>query len=75
MERELDFEKPVLEIEKTIEKLRHRDAHGKGENREKIEALENQLAEARRLAYRAGRPASPSARSARLHRSSFLRLC
>lgn len=51
MERELDFEKPVLEIEKTIEKLRHRDAHGKGENREKIEALENQLAEARRLAY------------------------
>jgi acetyl-CoA carboxylase carboxyl transferase subunit alpha len=52
MEREIDFEKPVLEIEKAIEKLRQRDAHGKGENREKIKVLEKQLAEVRKQVYR-----------------------
>jgi len=51
MERELDFEKPVLEIERTIEKLRHRDAHGKGENRDRIEALEERLKEVTKEVY------------------------
>ena len=51
MERELDFEKPILEIERTIEKLRHRDAHGKGENRNRIETLEQQLKEVMNEVY------------------------
>jgi acetyl-CoA carboxylase carboxyl transferase subunit alpha len=52
MERELDFEKPILEIEKMIEKLRHRDAHGKGENRSRIEELEQRLVEVRKDVYK-----------------------
>jgi acetyl-CoA carboxylase carboxyl transferase subunit alpha len=48
---ELEFEKPVLEIEKAIEKLRHRDVYGKVDNGDRIESLEKRLKEVRKEVY------------------------
>ena len=52
MERELDFEKPVLLIEHTLEKLRHRERLGRTGHRDQIETLKQQLTEAEEKAYR-----------------------
>jgi acetyl-CoA carboxylase carboxyl transferase subunit alpha len=51
MERELDFEKTMLEIEKTLEKLRYRESIGKRGHREQIETFERKLDEIRREVY------------------------
>jgi acetyl-CoA carboxylase carboxyl transferase subunit alpha len=40
MERELEFEKPLMEIEKALERLRHQETHGKEGLGEKIAELE-----------------------------------
>ena len=42
MERELDFDKPVAEMEKTLEKLRHQEGQGKDGVSEQIAELEAQ---------------------------------
>lgn len=52
MERELDFEKPLLDIEKTLQKLRYREGEGRTGHRSQIEALENRLDTVRRELYR-----------------------
>jgi acetyl-CoA carboxylase carboxyl transferase subunit alpha len=52
MERELDFEKPVLLIEHTLQKLRHRERLGRTGHRDQIETLARQLTEAEEEAYR-----------------------
>jgi acetyl-CoA carboxylase carboxyl transferase subunit alpha len=52
MERELDFEKPVLLIEHTLQKLRHRERLGRTGHRDQIETLARQLTEAEEQAYR-----------------------
>jgi acetyl-CoA carboxylase carboxyl transferase subunit alpha len=52
MERELDFEKTMTDIEKTLEKLRYRDSIGKKGHREQIETFERKLDEVRREVYR-----------------------
>ncbi len=52
MERELDFEKPILELEKTLEKLRHHESQGRGGHRSLIETLEKQLDAVRKEVYR-----------------------
>jgi acetyl-CoA carboxylase carboxyl transferase subunit alpha len=51
MEHELDFEKPIADIEKTIARLRHRATHGKDDHRDQIAALQERLAAARREVY------------------------
>jgi acetyl-CoA carboxylase carboxyl transferase subunit alpha len=51
MERELDFEKTMIDIEKTLDKLRHRDSIGKKGHREQIETFERKLDEMRRDVY------------------------
>jgi acetyl-CoA carboxylase carboxyl transferase subunit alpha len=51
MERELDFEKTMVEIEKTLEKLRYRESIGKRGHREQIETFERKLDEVRREVY------------------------
>jgi acetyl-CoA carboxylase carboxyl transferase subunit alpha len=43
MERHMDFEKPILDIEKTLERLKQRDAKSGGTHREKILELERRL--------------------------------
>jgi acetyl-CoA carboxylase carboxyl transferase subunit alpha len=52
MERELDFEKPLLDIEKTIQKLRYREGEGRTGHRSQIEALQNRLDTVRSELYR-----------------------
>jgi acetyl-CoA carboxylase carboxyl transferase subunit alpha len=52
MERELDFEKQVLLIERTLQKLRHRERLGRTGHRDQIETLTQQLTEAEEKAYR-----------------------
>ena len=52
MERELDFERPVLLIEHTLQKLRHRERLGRTGHRDQIETLARQLTEAEEKAYR-----------------------
>jgi acetyl-CoA carboxylase carboxyl transferase subunit alpha len=52
MERELDFEKPILLIEHTLQKLRHRERLGRTGHREQIETLARQLEEAEKETYR-----------------------
>jgi acetyl-CoA carboxylase carboxyl transferase subunit alpha len=52
MERELDFEKPVLLIEHTLQKLRHRERLGRTGHRDQIETLARQLTGAEEEAYR-----------------------
>jgi acetyl-CoA carboxylase carboxyl transferase subunit alpha len=49
---ELDFEKPVLLIEHTLEKLRHRERLGRTGHRDQIETLTRQIEEAEKEAYR-----------------------
>jgi acetyl-CoA carboxylase carboxyl transferase subunit alpha len=56
MERELDFEKPVLLIERTLQKLRHRERLGRTGHRDQIETLARQLTEAEEQAYRSLTP-------------------
>lgn len=51
MERELDFEKDMMDIERTLEKLRYRDGIGKKGHREQIETLDRKLDELRREVY------------------------
>jgi acetyl-CoA carboxylase carboxyl transferase subunit alpha len=51
MERELDFEKTIMDIEKTLDKLRYRDSIGKKGHREQIETFERKLDEVRRNVY------------------------
>ncbi len=51
MERELDFEKTMVDIEKTLEKLRYRDSIGKKGHQEQIETFERKLDEVRRTVY------------------------
>ena len=51
MERELDFEKTMIDIEKTLDKLRYRDSIGKKGHREQIETFERKLDEVRREVY------------------------
>jgi acetyl-CoA carboxylase carboxyl transferase subunit alpha len=46
MERTLDFEKPILDIERTIERLKARDSKGKGIHADKIAELERRRAAA-----------------------------
>jgi acetyl-CoA carboxylase carboxyl transferase subunit alpha len=52
MERELDFEKPITLIERTLQKLRHRERLGRTGHRDQIETLNRQLGEAEREVYR-----------------------
>jgi acetyl-CoA carboxylase carboxyl transferase subunit alpha len=52
MERELDFEKPISIIEKTLQKLRHRERLGRTGHRDQIETLNRQLGEAEKEVYR-----------------------
>jgi acetyl-CoA carboxylase carboxyl transferase subunit alpha len=52
MERELDFEKPIALIERTLEKLRHRERLGRTGHRDQIGTLTKQLGEAEREVYR-----------------------
>lgn len=52
MERELDFEKPVLLIEKTLQKLRQRERLGRTGHRDQIETLTRKLVDAEQEAYR-----------------------
>jgi acetyl-CoA carboxylase carboxyl transferase subunit alpha len=52
MERELDFEKPVTLIERTLQKLRHRERLGRTGHRDQIETLNKQLVEAEKEVYR-----------------------
>jgi acetyl-CoA carboxylase carboxyl transferase subunit alpha len=51
MERELDFEKTMIDIEKTLDKLHHRENIGKKGHREQIETFERKLDEVRRDVY------------------------
>jgi acetyl-CoA carboxylase carboxyl transferase subunit alpha len=51
MERELDFEKPVAEIEKMIERLKHLAASGKGDFSDQIGELEKKLFERKEGIY------------------------
>ncbi|MBN2036051.1 MAG: acetyl-CoA carboxylase carboxyltransferase subunit alpha [Chitinispirillaceae bacterium] len=51
MERPMDFEKPILDIEKTIERLKQRDAKSGGIHREKIAELERRLTAAIKGVY------------------------
>ncbi|MGA2508171.1 MAG: acetyl-CoA carboxylase carboxyltransferase subunit alpha [Chitinispirillaceae bacterium] len=52
MERELDFEKPITLIERTLHKLRHRERLGRTGHRDQIETLNRQLGEAEKEVYR-----------------------
>jgi len=52
MERELDFEKPIIIIEKTLQKLRHRERLGRTGHRDQIETLNRQFGEAEKEVYR-----------------------
>jgi acetyl-CoA carboxylase carboxyl transferase subunit alpha len=52
VERELDFEKPVLLIERTLQKLRQRERLGRTGHGDQIKTLTRQLAEAEKEAYR-----------------------
>lgn len=51
MERTLDFEKPILDIERTIERLKVRDSKGKGIHADKIAELERRRAAAIKEVY------------------------
>jgi acetyl-CoA carboxylase carboxyl transferase subunit alpha len=51
MERLLDFEKPILDIEKTIERLKVRDSKGKGIHADKIIELERRRQAAMKEVY------------------------
>lgn len=48
----LDFEKPIEELEKALEKLRHRESAGKGEYRDQILELETRLDTVRNEVFR-----------------------
>ncbi len=51
MERELDFEKSIIEIEKNIARLRQHANHGKNGHRDQIEALEERLSAVQKEIY------------------------
>ncbi len=51
MERELEFEKPIAEMEKAIEKLKHLAAENKGDFGAQIEELERKCEERKREVY------------------------
>ncbi|MCU0608153.1 MAG: acetyl-CoA carboxylase carboxyltransferase subunit alpha [Chitinispirillaceae bacterium] len=48
---ELEFEKPVVAIQKELDKARHKDNHGKRGYKEQIDVLEKQLAETLKKVY------------------------
>ena len=51
MERNPEFEKPILDIEKTIERLKVRDSKGKGIHADKIAELERRRTAAIKEVY------------------------
>jgi acetyl-CoA carboxylase carboxyl transferase subunit alpha len=51
MERELDFEKPIAEIEKMIDRLKSLSTGGKGDFTEQINELEKKLLEQKKAIY------------------------
>jgi len=51
MERELDFEKPIAEMEKAIDRLRHLSEENKGDFSDQIEELEKKCEERKQEIY------------------------
>lgn len=56
MERELDFEKPIAEIERMIDRLKSLSTTGKGNFSEQIDELEKKLLEQKKAIYKALSP-------------------